>query len=45
MVSTGNQLAIESSDLVVHRLGDATLPTPMATLLKGRASSPPPVFR
>jgi hypothetical protein len=40
MVSTGNQLAIESSDLVVHRLGDATLPTPMATLLKGRASSP-----
>jgi 6-phosphofructokinase 1 len=40
MVSTGNQLAIEPCDLVVQRLGEATIPTPMATLLKDRASSP-----
>jgi 6-phosphofructokinase 1 len=40
MVSTGNQLAIEPSDLVVERLGDATIPSPMAHRLRDRASSP-----
>jgi 6-phosphofructokinase 1 len=40
MVSTGNQLAIEPSDLVVQRLGEASIASPMATLLRDRASSP-----
>ena len=40
MVSDGDQLAIEASDLVVRRLGETTFPNPMATLLRERASSP-----
>ena len=40
MVSTGNQLAIGAADLAVRRLGDATVASPMARLLRGRASSP-----
>ncbi len=40
MVSTGDQLAIEPCDLVVQRLGEAAIPTPLAVLLKDRASSP-----
>ena len=40
MVSSGDQLAIEQADLVVRRLGQAAVPSPMARLLRGRASSP-----
>jgi 6-phosphofructokinase 1 len=40
MVSTGDQLAIECSDLVVAQLGEATIPSPIATLRRDRPSSP-----
>jgi 6-phosphofructokinase 1 len=40
MVSTGDQLAIESSDLVVAQLGAATLASPIATLRRDRPASP-----
>ena len=40
MVSTGDQLAIECADLMIERLGEPTVASPMATLLRGRASSP-----
>ena len=40
MVSSGDQLAIEQADLVVRRLGQAAVPSPMARLLRDRASSP-----
>jgi 6-phosphofructokinase 1 len=39
MVSTADQLAIEAADLIVQRLGDPTVPTPMTRLLLDRASS------
>ena len=40
MVSTGDQLAIECADLMIERLGEPTVASPMATLLRGRVSSP-----
>ncbi|BEP15774.1 ATP-dependent 6-phosphofructokinase [Acidothermaceae bacterium B102] len=40
MVSTGDQLAIECSDLDVQQLGEATIPSPIATLRRDRPSSP-----
>jgi len=40
MVSTGDQLSIESADLVVRRVGEPAIASPMARLLNGRASSP-----
>jgi 6-phosphofructokinase 1 len=40
MVSSGDQLSIEASDLLVRRLGEPTVASPMARLLRGRASSP-----
>jgi 6-phosphofructokinase 1 len=40
MVSTGNQLLIDAGDLVVGRLGEPAVLSPMAGLLRGRASSP-----
>jgi 6-phosphofructokinase 1 len=39
MVSTGDQLSIEPADLVVRRVGEPAIPSPMARLLNGRASS------
>jgi 6-phosphofructokinase 1 len=39
MVSTGDQLSIEPSDLAVRRVGEPAIPSPMARLLNGRASS------
>src|SRR5450432_4750477 len=39
MVSTADQLAIEAADLMVQRLGEPTVPTPMTRLLLDRASS------
>jgi 6-phosphofructokinase 1 len=40
MVSTGDQLAIGAADLAVRRLGETAVASPMARLLRGRASSP-----
>ena len=40
MVSTGDQLSIDASDLLVQRLGEPMIASPMARLLRGRASSP-----
>jgi 6-phosphofructokinase 1 len=40
MVSTGDQLSIDATELVVQRLGEPAVPSPMARLLRGRASSP-----
>jgi 6-phosphofructokinase 1 len=40
MVSTGNQLLIDAADLAVHRLGEPAVVSPMAGMLRGRASSP-----
>jgi 6-phosphofructokinase 1 len=40
MVSTGDQLSISAADLQVRRLGDPAAASPMAALLRGRASSP-----
>jgi 6-phosphofructokinase 1 len=40
MVSTGDQLAISQASLAVPRLGEPLVPSPMARLLRGRASSP-----
>src|ERR1700678_4597273 len=40
MVSSGDQLSIEAADLVVRRLGEPVVASPMARLLHGRASSP-----
>jgi 6-phosphofructokinase 1 len=40
MVSTGDQLSISAADLTVARLGEAAVASPMARLLRGRASSP-----
>jgi 6-phosphofructokinase 1 len=40
MVSTGDQLSIEVADLVVQRLGEPLVASPMARLLRGRVSSP-----
>ena len=40
MVSTGDQLAIECRDLDVQQLGEATIPSPIATLRRDRPSSP-----
>jgi 6-phosphofructokinase 1 len=39
MVSTGNQLSISAADLVVDRLGAPAVVSPLAQLLRGRASS------
>jgi 6-phosphofructokinase 1 len=39
MVSTADQLAIEAADLMVQRLGESTVPTPLTRLLLDRASS------
>ncbi|MFY9934228.1 MAG: ATP-dependent 6-phosphofructokinase [Streptosporangiaceae bacterium] len=39
MVSTGNQLLIDAADLMVDRLGEPVVVSPMAGLLRGRASS------
>jgi 6-phosphofructokinase 1 len=39
MVSTADQLAIEPADLMVQRLGDATIASPLMRLLRDRASS------
>jgi 6-phosphofructokinase 1 len=39
MVSTGDQLSIEPADLVVRRVGEPSIASPMARLLNGRASS------
>ena len=39
MVSTGDQLSIEPADLVVRRVGEPAIASPMARLLNGRASS------
>jgi 6-phosphofructokinase 1 len=39
MVSTGDQLAIEAGDLLVPSLGEATYPSPLVDLLRGRESS------
>src|ERR1035438_10500330 len=40
MVSSGDQLSIETADLLVRRLGEPVMASPMARLLHGRASSP-----
>jgi 6-phosphofructokinase 1 len=40
MVSTGDPLSIVAADLRVRRLGEPTFHSPMARLLRGRASSP-----
>src|ERR1700744_6013364 len=40
MVSTGNQLLIDVADLAVDRLGEPAVVSPMAGMLRGRASSP-----
>jgi 6-phosphofructokinase 1 len=40
MVSTGDHLSIGAADLEVRRLGDPRIPSPMARLIRGRASSP-----
>jgi len=40
MVSSGDQLSIEAADLLVRRLGEPVVASPMARLLHGRASSP-----
>ena len=40
MVSSGDQLSIEAADLLVRRLGEPVMASPMARLLHGRASSP-----
>jgi 6-phosphofructokinase 1 len=40
MVSTGDQLSIEAADLLVRRLGEPLVASPMARLLQGRVSSP-----
>jgi 6-phosphofructokinase 1 len=40
MVSTGEQLSIEAADLLVQRLGEPLIASPMARLLRGRVSSP-----
>jgi 6-phosphofructokinase 1 len=40
VVSTGNPLSITAADLSVRRLGTPRLVSPMARLLRGRASSP-----
>jgi 6-phosphofructokinase 1 len=40
MASTGDQLSIGAADLVVDRLGEPAVVSPMARLLRGRASSP-----
>jgi 6-phosphofructokinase 1 len=40
MVSTGDQLSIGAADLVVRRLGKPAVTSPVARLLRGRASSP-----
>ncbi len=39
MVSTADQLAITPADLMVRRLGETTVPSPMTQLLRDRASS------
>jgi 6-phosphofructokinase 1 len=39
-VSTGDQLSIGARDLAVRRLGEPRVASPMARLLRGRASSP-----
>jgi 6-phosphofructokinase 1 len=39
MVSTADQLAIRASDLMVQRLGEPTIESPMTRLLRDRASS------
>jgi 6-phosphofructokinase 1 len=40
MVSTGNPLSITPADLLVRRVGEPTISSPMARLLRGRVSSP-----
>jgi len=40
MVSTGDPLSIGAADLTVDRLGEPGVVSPMARLLRGRASSP-----
>src|ERR1700743_1541883 len=40
MVSTGDHLSIEAADLVVRRLGEPAVASPVARLLHGRVSSP-----
>jgi 6-phosphofructokinase 1 len=40
MVSTGDHLSIEAADLVVRRLGQPAVASPVARLLHGRVSSP-----
>jgi hypothetical protein len=40
MVSTGDHQSIGAADLIVQRLGEARVPSPMARLIRGRASSP-----
>jgi 6-phosphofructokinase 1 len=40
MVSSGDQLSIDATDLAVQRLGEPAVASPMARLLRGRASSP-----
>src|SRR5580698_7288418 len=37
MVSSGDQLSIEAADLLVRRLGEPVMASPMARLLQGRA--------
>ena len=39
MVSTADQLAITAADLMVTRLGETTVASPMTRLLRDRASS------
>ena len=38
MVSTGDQLSIDASDLLVQRLGEPMIASPMARLLRARAA-------
>lgn len=40
MVVTGDQLSIGAADLVVDRLGESAVLSPMVRLVRGRASSP-----
>jgi 6-phosphofructokinase 1 len=40
MVSTGDQLSIEAADLLVPRLGEPLVASPMGRLLRDRVSSP-----
>jgi 6-phosphofructokinase 1 len=40
MVSTGDHQSIGAADLIVRRLGEPRVPSPMARLIRGRASSP-----